>query len=55
MKEYIKPEAELIEYSFDDIIAGSRDGEGGLGDGSAGSAGGAGFSNGSGGYGGFFS
>lgn len=28
MKEYIKPEAEIIEYSFADIIAGSREIEG---------------------------
>lgn len=25
MKEYIKPEVEVIEYSFEDIIAGSID------------------------------
>lgn len=28
MKEYIKPQAELIEYSFEDVIAGSREVEG---------------------------
>lgn len=38
MKEYIKPQAELIEYSFEDVIAGSKEsggdgiGEGGVGD-----------------------
>jgi hypothetical protein len=32
MKEYIKPDAELIEYSFADIIAGSSEPSGDLED-----------------------
>lgn len=42
MKEYIQPQAELIEYSFEDVIAGSLESggngvpEGGVGDGAAG-------------------
>lgn len=46
MKEYIKPQAELTEYSFEDVIAGSLEaggggvGEGGVGDGAAGGSGG---------------